>query len=268
MLLSLEEYIKKRKTKDRVNDFNLDKRDSNVQACINYVIDYYFKYLNQDQTKVRDSKHQKSLEKLKSIFKRKFDDQIIENGLLQIFDNYGKRIDIQLQHFVDDLEDFSLLYSDNDFKNLVNRFCDENNLKMPFLKEHKDFLFLLIKKLYDMDNEYDSFEGYQTSPNVYVWLKDTFQNYSVNITNFIHDYLLHMDYDTRQKYIDNYPEMERVPFDFEYIYEKYKSRPFLNKNKSEFKELFLIDWKNWIERDPEIKASVARIFEKRKQAER
>lgn len=45
-MLTVDEYIKKRKTKDGIDEFSAADRISNMGCCINYVVEYYEKYLD------------------------------------------------------------------------------------------------------------------------------------------------------------------------------------------------------------------------------
>ena len=45
-MLSIEEYIAKRKKEDKLNEFNLEKRIDNIKLCIDYVFEYFNAYLD------------------------------------------------------------------------------------------------------------------------------------------------------------------------------------------------------------------------------
>lgn len=44
-MLSIEEYIAKRKKEDRINEFDLKLRDKNLRKCSDYVFEYFTNYL-------------------------------------------------------------------------------------------------------------------------------------------------------------------------------------------------------------------------------
>ena len=45
-MLSIEEYIARRKKEDRINEFNVDDRMENMRICTNYIFEYFNNYLN------------------------------------------------------------------------------------------------------------------------------------------------------------------------------------------------------------------------------
>lgn len=48
-MLSLEDYIAKRKREDKLNEFDIDSKVDNLRICVNYVFEYFNQYLNIDQ---------------------------------------------------------------------------------------------------------------------------------------------------------------------------------------------------------------------------
>jgi hypothetical protein len=48
-MLSLEEYISKRKREDKINEYDIDSRMENMRICVNYVFEYFNQYLNIDE---------------------------------------------------------------------------------------------------------------------------------------------------------------------------------------------------------------------------
>ena len=45
-MLSLEEYIEKRKTEDGINEFDVSQKINNIRTCINYIFEYFDQYLS------------------------------------------------------------------------------------------------------------------------------------------------------------------------------------------------------------------------------
>lgn len=44
-MLTIEEYIARRKKEDKLNELNMDERNENTKICVNYVFDYFHDYL-------------------------------------------------------------------------------------------------------------------------------------------------------------------------------------------------------------------------------
>lgn len=47
-MLTIEEYIARRKKEDNLNELNRDERNENTKICVNYVFDYFHDYLAVD----------------------------------------------------------------------------------------------------------------------------------------------------------------------------------------------------------------------------
>ncbi len=45
-MLSIEEYIARRKKEDKLNEFDIDARAQNIKICVDYVFEYFNNYLN------------------------------------------------------------------------------------------------------------------------------------------------------------------------------------------------------------------------------
>lgn len=237
-----------RKKKDRINDFKLESRQENAQTCINYVFDYYFKYLEKNKKEAPTNKHKKDLEKVIQILQNKFDDPEILNWLIEMYDNHNKRLDIQVRHFIEKIDGFALCYLENDFLILAQRFINDNKFKMPFLKEQDYFISKLIKLIHTENiNECDNeFKEYLENSDIRQWLIDTLNNFSVNLGWFVSDYILKIDYDLRKIYESKFNKGDPFPFGTEQIYEKYKDKPFISDRKAELEKLFSISWEHHV----------------------
>lgn len=59
-MLSIEEYIARRKKEDKINVFNIDERNENMRLCVNYVFEYFNNYLTiaeaEEKTALKDEK--------------------------------------------------------------------------------------------------------------------------------------------------------------------------------------------------------------------
>ncbi len=48
-MITIEEYIKKRKEDEKINEFDLENKSENMQIFIGYVIEYYNTYIDVDK---------------------------------------------------------------------------------------------------------------------------------------------------------------------------------------------------------------------------
>ncbi|GAA0290164.1 hypothetical protein GGQ92_003247 [Gracilibacillus halotolerans] len=45
-MMTLEEYIAKRKREDKINEFDVDSKIDTMRICVNYVFEYFNQYLD------------------------------------------------------------------------------------------------------------------------------------------------------------------------------------------------------------------------------
>jgi hypothetical protein len=64
-LLSLEEYINKRKKEDKINEFDIDSKMDNMRICVNYVFEYFNHYLDDSKMDEKTALNNEKLEKYK-----------------------------------------------------------------------------------------------------------------------------------------------------------------------------------------------------------
>ena len=62
-MLSVEEYIHKRKTEDGVNEKDKDKRMDNMQLCMNYLFEYFNQYMDSMPEDPKMVQHIQKIEK-------------------------------------------------------------------------------------------------------------------------------------------------------------------------------------------------------------
>ena len=61
--VKLEEYLRKRKKEDGVNEYDSKKREENEQICVKYVLEYFNSYLNTTEEEKKAAAHEKQKEK-------------------------------------------------------------------------------------------------------------------------------------------------------------------------------------------------------------
>ncbi|WP_346427626.1 hypothetical protein [Gracilibacillus sp. YIM 98692] len=62
-MLTIEEYVARRKKEDKIDEFNVEERNENMRLCVNYVFEYFNNYLNiteaEEKTALKDEKLEK-----------------------------------------------------------------------------------------------------------------------------------------------------------------------------------------------------------------
>jgi hypothetical protein len=62
-MLSLEDYISKRKKEDRINEFEIESKMENMKTCVNYVFEYFNQYLDESKMDEKTVLQEERLEK-------------------------------------------------------------------------------------------------------------------------------------------------------------------------------------------------------------
>jgi hypothetical protein len=97
-MLSLEEYISKRKKEDQLNEFDLKSKTENMQTCINYIFEYFSNYLDSSKVDEKTVLNEERLEKYKNTLKNY--EVEIQNWLVGLYDDYDKQINRSIVSFI------------------------------------------------------------------------------------------------------------------------------------------------------------------------
>ena len=62
---TLEEYLAKRKHKDHMDEFNLNRHSENMSTAIQYVMDYFNTYLDIEKLSQEQIKLERAIDKFK-----------------------------------------------------------------------------------------------------------------------------------------------------------------------------------------------------------
>ena len=113
--MRLEEYLKKRKEEDGINEYDIEKREENAQICAKYVQEYFNDYLNTTEEKKKAAAHEERKEKYAGWVKDYSDD--IRKWLVDMYSSYGKYLYRTLPTYIND--PYFLLYdSETEFRAL------------------------------------------------------------------------------------------------------------------------------------------------------
>lgn len=188
ILLSLEEYISKRKKEDKVNELDIESRMDNMRICVNYVFEYFNQYLSIDQMEQKTFLNDERLEK----FKKQLDmyDKEIQDWLVDIYDVHEKQIHRSIINFLKKDELFLLYNTENEFRSCSYDCYAQLVKKNPFLKGQTEMLFLFIKDYHSIESQ----KGIN-APSTFLtedindWLEKTWNKYKVNIWAFASNYM-------------------------------------------------------------------------------
>jgi hypothetical protein len=89
-MLSIEEYIARRKKEDRLNEFDIEARSQNLKICVDYVFEYFNNYLNTTEAEEKTVLHSEKLDKYRKQL-QDYEPEVRE-WAVGIYDEYGKQI--------------------------------------------------------------------------------------------------------------------------------------------------------------------------------
>jgi hypothetical protein len=251
MMLSLEEYISKRKREDKINEYDIDSKMENMRIYVNYVFEYFNQYLNIDEMEQKTFLNEERLAKFRTQLDMYEND--IQEWLVNIYDVHEKHIHRSIISFLKKEELFLLYNTENEFRSCSYDCYAQLIKKNPFLKGQTEMLFLFIKDYHSIQSEKEI-----NAPLVFLaedindWLEKTWNKYKVNIWAFALDYLVRFSDDDSlwlpkhkiksdekwQPYIYDYKQKINL-FNLNTLYTKISSKPFI-KGKKQYLEIILM----------------------------
>ena len=87
-MMTIDEYIKKRKEEDNLNEFDLKSKSENIKNTVNYVFEYYNGHLDLTEIEYQEAKESVKL----ANYRKKFLDynRTIQDWLVKIYSETGK----------------------------------------------------------------------------------------------------------------------------------------------------------------------------------
>ncbi|MCI3028797.1 hypothetical protein LMF32_06765 [Desemzia sp. C1] len=260
-MLTLEEYISKRKREDKLNEFDLEMKIQNTQASINYVFEYFNQYLDELVLDEKMVLNEERLVKYKKSL-RKFEPSV-QSWLVNIYKDYDAQLNRSIVSYLSKDILFYLRYTDQDFPNISYEYYADLKNKYPFLTEQTEDLFLFIKDYHRINSipDTNNLEAY-ISEEIGCWLKETWDKYHVNLALFASDYVNYFSdakdsWDAKhkikstsnyQRYEYNYRQQYNL-FNINSLYRKIADKPFMKGKKQELEILLMYNWLHSIEGD-------------------
>jgi hypothetical protein len=105
-VLSIEEYIARRKREDGINELDRESRMENLQTCVGYVFEYFNQYLDITKMEEQTALNNERLEKYRK--QLHLYEPEIQEWLVNIYAEYDKQINRSISKF---LKKLSFSYS-------------------------------------------------------------------------------------------------------------------------------------------------------------
>ena len=186
-MLTIEEYIHKRKVEDGINEKIKEKRLENLRICTNYIFEYFVNYMDSLPEDEKTILLTQKIEKYRDRLENYSPD--IKAWLLELYAEYGKYVNVNIRNMIDD--DLFLLYdSDAEYRALSYGIYAKAVKKMPFLSGQSENLFNLLKDIHTDDSVLTKFqEEYILPGDLNEWVRKTYNKYGVNLCAFCFSYL-------------------------------------------------------------------------------
>ena len=186
--VKLEEYLRKRKKEDGVNEYDSKKREENAQICVKYVLEYFNSYLNTTEEEKKAAAYEKQKEKYAGWVKDYSDD--IRKWLIDMYSSYGKYLYRTLPTYISD--PYFLLYdSEAEFRALSQEIFPAIIRRYRFLDGQEEMIYRFIKDEYRILSEVSKVYNRlpHISAHIDIWMNKTYQEHGVNIYSFCEEYL-------------------------------------------------------------------------------
>lgn len=261
MLLSLVDYIAKRKKEDNLNEFDHQARAENTRICVNYVFEYFNNYLgdNSEATIL----HSEKLEKFRGQFERYSPE--IQEWIVEIFDEYNKKVNVIINNFLKKQDLFWIYNFDSEFRSLSYDCYSSLSKKYPFLKEHTEMLFVYIREHHQiMSHEDMAREKVSFYDAIDEWIEETWTKHRVNLLLFAYEWIYKFSdnenawpvthriksTESWRKYEYDYRQKSNL-FNLNDLYKRMPKKSFIKGRKQELEILMMYFWLHYIDGDKE-----------------
>lgn len=248
-MLSLEEYIFKRKKEDGINELDVKSISDNTRVCVNYVFEYFNNYLSIDKMEEKTIRKNGQVEKFREQLRDYSAD--VADWLVEIFDEHNRHMHRLIGNSIED--EFFLLYTkDSEFRSLSYECYSKLIKRCPFLKDQTE-------KLFDFLKDYHRIKNTANIPyicdEINTWLDYTMEKYKVNMSEFANK--------LANKFFDNentWPVSHRIKsdcsfrkydydfkkknnlFNIDSLYRKIPKKAFIKGRKQEIEALIMYYW--------------------------
>ena len=257
-MLTLEEYILKRKTEDGLNEFDSQNKMKNLKFSLDYVFDFYDQYLSLEGIEKKSAREIDNLNKYEKALREFSPD--LRKWLVGIYEETGHQVNKTIQKYCDNTSGFLLSYEDSEFRNISYSCYAELLKKRPCLKNHTENLYRFIKEYHSIVSrkEYEHHGFPKISEKFTAWLEETYDRYGVNLEAAVNHYLLDEFWNNINLWAPGTKMKSDMPYkghEFDYNYKKrinlfningyysqFGKKPFLKGKKKMLEILMMFLW--------------------------
>jgi hypothetical protein len=268
-MITLEEYIARRKKEDKLIEFNMDERAENTRICVNYVFEYFNNYLTSSEAEHLTILHNENLEKFMKPFIGY--DLDVQKWLSRTYTEHGNHINRHICNVIKKYPFFYLYNLDSEFRSMSYECYSQCAKRFPYLKEQTEMIFLFIKEYHRVRSGLPYNSPEDLVRDVFIcdsidrWLIETQLKHHVNIMRFVCEYGLYFSNNSEMWPTTHRIKSKHFPYikwDYDYkqksnlfnlmsLYRKMPKKEFTVGKKQEFEVLFMYFWTHNILLDEE-----------------
>ena len=260
-MLSIEEYIARRKKEDNINEFDFEARTYNMKICVDYIFEYFNNYLNTTEAEEKTVLHSEKLEK----YRKQLDEYEpeVRDWAVNIYNEYGKQIHRYVGNILKEDDLFFIYNTDDEFRRISYDCYTKLIKKLPFIKEQTEMLFRFIKEYHRVQGQkHFEFGAPTICEEISDWLENTWTKHQVNLAAFAYNWINEF-YDSEDMWPTSHRKKSQYSFrkyDYDYkqksnlfnldsLYRKMPKKTFVKGRKQEFEILFMYYWLHDMEGD-------------------
>lgn len=254
-MLSIEEYIARRKKEDRLNELDIEKRIENIRTIVNYVFEYFDNYLNMTEDEERTALHSEKIDKYRAQM-HEYDLEVRE-WLVRNYAEFDKQLNRSILSILKGDELFLLYNKDSEFRSLSYDCYSKLIKKLPNLSNQTEMLFLFIKDYHRVQSQryFNVRLLPDISDNITEWIESTWAKYQVNIVAFVENWV-HYFFNNENLWPSTHRKKSADPcvkydydfrkknnlFNLDSLYRKIPKKPYTKGRKQEFEILMMYFW--------------------------
>lgn len=250
-MLSIEEYISKRKQIDNLNEKDIESKEVNKKIFIGFVNDYFDNYIDvtseENNTIVNELRAENYKKSLRELSKESKD------FLVMIYVEHRNYVDRYLKNIIqEENPEFFLLSDDESLYSFSEIVFPKMYKKYPYLKNQTNELLFLLK---DFKNCFNVEEFEFISESFNGWVDKLKAEHNVDIARFGLNYASYW-YDNHRlwekhtriledKEYDMYNyEWKRAkdPFNISILYSRFKHLPYIKNHKKDLEMAVMYFW--------------------------
>lgn len=262
-MLTIEEYIARRKKEDKINEFDIEARLQNIKICIDYVFEYFNNYIDITEAEEKTILHNEKLDKYRK--QLTVYDLGIKEWLVNVYDKYGNQMNRNIGAIIKQNELFYLYDSDNEFRSVSYDCYSKLIKKYPFIQDQTEMLFLFIKDYHRVQSQ-QNMERNKPVISIAIddWIEQTWDKHRVNLLLFANKWIVSFSNNEEswprthrkkgtgpfQEYEYDFKQKSNL-FNLDSLYRKLPKKPFIKGKKQELEILMMYYWLYDIEGEKE-----------------